>query len=192
MMNQALWKTYKSKVLKTFGSDQEDEEDYKEQANDNEDTVESSDMTEEKSSSVSVFAQKMQGAGAKGWRTVSSLFSKDDDQKLLTSESNIPQADHPLAAKPEEDKFQQKRGGFWDIFAAKWQQTSATNQNAAQSQYGENVAECSGEMTDGQNENLDYSENSSDLRDMEDTGFKWGFLTSKLAELKSRNLPKSN
>ncbi|XP_044527290.1 uncharacterized protein C1orf232 homolog [Gracilinanus agilis] len=84
-MNQAFWKTYKSKVLQTLGGESGEE-----LSEETESPVladqEAVQLTEEASNPMSQLARRVQGAGAKGWRTMSSLFNKEDEDKLLPSE----------------------------------------------------------------------------------------------------------
>ncbi|RXM92168.1 Testis development-related protein [Acipenser ruthenus] len=170
-MNPALWKTYKSKVLKTFNADQE--EDSVEQNNEEETTAtltqtqtQTQTQTEEGPSSVAQLAKKMQGAGVKGWKSMASVFNKDDEHQLLASESNTPAADHPLAVKPEEPR-QEKRA---------MQENEAAAEEGRQAQEG------------GREEETSYTT----LGGPEETTFKWSFMTSKLAELKSKSIAKTN
>uniref|UniRef100_A0A8C5Y161 Chromosome 1 open reading frame 230 n=1 Tax=Microcebus murinus TaxID=30608 RepID=A0A8C5Y161_MICMU len=84
-MNQAFWKTYKSKVLQTLSG--ESEEDLTEER-ENPALVESekTEPTEEASNAMSQLARRVQGVGVKGWLTMSSLFNKEDEDKLLPPE----------------------------------------------------------------------------------------------------------
>ncbi|XP_036393975.1 uncharacterized protein C1orf232 [Megalops cyprinoides] len=204
-----LWKVYKSKVMKTLNPDLE------------EDTVTENsepdgDMTpvqeDEGPSAVSQLAKKMQGAGAKGWRSVSALFNKDDEHQLLESEGQ-PAADHPLAVKPEEPRPNKRSTAFWDTFTTKWQQAAAMKQAEAaaateaggeggegaesegggRSQEGEGQeGEESGGGGGGGGSGNSFSKYASLGGGSEDTAFKWNFVTSKLAELKSKSLAKTN
>ncbi|XP_066495175.1 uncharacterized protein C1orf232 homolog [Tiliqua scincoides] len=154
-------------------------------------TTDSTLLTEEGSSSVSQLARRVQGAGVKGWRTVSTLFSREDEHKLLASESC---ADHPLAAKPAEEESEKKTPGLWDVFTTKWQQTSALEKVAPKPDVREQLAEegsvVSGEMAASEDDSNTGPD--SDLRDAEGAAFKWSFLTNKLAEIRNKNAPKSN
>ncbi|XP_029101902.1 uncharacterized protein C1orf232 isoform X1 [Scleropages formosus] len=198
-----LWKVYKSKVLKTLNPDLT-EGPVEEQINEAE-----SDLTpvqeDEGPSAMSQLAKRMQGAGAKGWRSMSALFSKDDEHQLLESETQSA-ADHPLAAKPEELRPSKRNTGFWDSFATKWQQTSTMRQAATegggesfeeagiegrgQSQEGDETG--GGDEAGGGSSGNSFSKYSTLGGGGEETPFKWTFVTSKLAELKSRSLAKSN
>ncbi|XP_029475793.1 uncharacterized protein C1orf232 homolog isoform X2 [Rhinatrema bivittatum] len=146
----------------------------------------SSDAMEEGIVSVSQLARKVQGAGARGWRSMASLFNKEDEHKLLTPD---PSADHPLAAQPEDDAVSEKKtSGLWDVFANRWQMASPLSKNMAQSEFSERVAETS--VAPGERAVEDA--NSSNGREAEETPFKWSFVTNKLAELRSKGGPKSN
>ncbi|KAK2903642.1 hypothetical protein Q8A67_008355 [Cirrhinus molitorella] len=201
-----LWKVYKSKVMKTLNPDMEEE------------TVEevtdaAEDITpiqsDEGPSSVTQLAKRMQGAGAKGWKSVSSLFTKDDEHQLLEAD-NQPAADHPLAVKPEEPPRPNKRStGFWDNFATKWHQAAAMrqaeaaeaggdgsqemgNDSGASAEGTENQVGQEGEASDGGSGNS-FSKYATLGGGSEDTpAFKWNFVTSKLAELKTKSMAKSN
>uniref|UniRef100_A0A8C1PY51 Chromosome 1 open reading frame 230 n=1 Tax=Cyprinus carpio TaxID=7962 RepID=A0A8C1PY51_CYPCA len=201
-----MWKVYKSKVMKTLNPDME------------EDTVEevsdaAEDMTpiqsDEGPSAMTQLAKRMQGAGAKGWKSVSSLFTKDDEHQLLEAD-NQPAADHPLAVKPEEPPRPNKRStGFWDSFATKWHQEAAMRQAEAAEAGGDGSQEVGNESEaraeDGDNQvgqeaeagdsgtGNSFSKYATLGGGSEDTpAFKWNFVTSKLAELKTKSMAKSN
>ncbi|XP_032373889.1 uncharacterized protein C1orf232 [Etheostoma spectabile] len=206
-----VWKTYKSKVLKTINP--EYEEDTAEEV-----TEVENDMTpveeDEGPNAVSQLARKMQGAGTKSWNRLSSLFNKDDEHQLLEETESPPVPDHPLAVKPEEPPRPTKRTAFWDSFAANWaakKQTeaaaaaAAANEAAAgqgeegvteageeESQYGqipqgeESEGGGGGGEGEGRSSNS-FSKYASLGGGSEDTSFKWNFVTSKLAELKSKS-----
>ncbi|XP_016104583.1 testis development-related protein-like [Sinocyclocheilus grahami] len=156
-----------------------------------------------------VYGLQMQGAGAKGWRSVSSLFTKDDEHQLLEAD-NQPAADHPLAVKPEEPPRPNKCStGFWDNFATKWHQAAAMRQvevteaggdgseevgseSGARAEDGENQVEQEAKAGDGGTGNS-FSKYATLGGESEDTpAFKWNFVTSKLAELKTKSMAKSN
>nr|XP_060480616.1 uncharacterized protein C1orf232 homolog [Panthera onca] len=84
-MNQTFWKTYKSKVLQTLSG--ESEEDLAEERG-NPALVDSepAEPTEEAFHPMSQLARRVQGVGVKGWLTMSSLFNKEDEDKLLPPE----------------------------------------------------------------------------------------------------------
>lgn len=130
-------------------------------------------VMEEGPGPVSQLARKVQG----GWRTFSSLFTREDEHQLLNAE---PCADHPLAAMPAELPPTQKAGGFWDLFATKWQQASAPDKEVAPPELGESPTEPPGD------------EGPSDLREPEEGAFRWGFLANKLAEIRNKNASKGN
>ncbi|XP_048009608.1 uncharacterized protein C1orf232 [Megalobrama amblycephala] len=201
-----MWKVYKSKVLKTLNPDME-EDAVEEQVSDAaEDIIPI--QSDEGPSAMTQLAKRMQGAGAKGWKSVSSLFTKDDEHQLLEAE-NQPAADHPLAVKPEEPPRPNKRNtGFWDNFATKWHQAAAMKQAEAAEAGGDGSQEVENES--GRAEDCDnqvgqegeegdggagnsFSKYATLGGGSEDTpAFKWNFVTSKLAELKTKSMAKSN
>ncbi|KAM6910204.1 uncharacterized protein C1orf232 [Xenentodon cancila] len=202
-----VWKIYKSKVMKTLNP--EYEEDTGEEV-----TVAENDMSpmedDEGPNAVSQLARKMQGAGAKSWNRLSSLFNKDDEHQLLEETESPPVADHPLAVKPEEPPRSTRRTGLWDSFAANWaakkqaEAAAAASNEGAEVQTEEGLSETKGEeRQDGQVADGDESEgggrsNNSFSKyvslggDNEDASFKWNFVTSKLAELKTKSMTKTN
>ncbi|KAH0631190.1 hypothetical protein JD844_005402 [Phrynosoma platyrhinos] len=192
-MSQGFWKVYKAKVLQTLGGElQEDDLQDERETPELMETTDSTLLTEEGSNPVSQLARRVQGAGVKSWRTVSSLFSREDEHKLLASE---PCADHPLAAKPvEESASEKKTSGLWDVFATKWQHTSALEKMATKADAREEPAEgssgSSGEMA--AEEEASSTSQDNDLREAEGVAFKWSFLTNKLAEMKNKSGLKSN
>ncbi|XP_069333592.1 uncharacterized protein C1orf232 homolog [Eulemur rufifrons] len=183
-MNQAFWKTYKSKVLQTLTG--ESEEDLTEER-ENPALVESekAEPTEEASNAMSQLARRVQGVGVKGWLTMSSLFNKEDEDKLLPPE---PCADHPLAARPpSQAAAAEPRGqGFWDAFASRWQQQQAAA--ASMLRGAEPAMEPDPEPGD---EAAEEDAERAEPREADPAaGFKWGFLSHKLAEMKVKAAPK--
>ncbi|XP_053254690.1 uncharacterized protein C1orf232 homolog isoform X2 [Podarcis raffonei] len=161
-MTQGFWKVYKAKVLQTLGGELPEEE----------------------------LQDEVQGVGVKGWRSVSSLFSREDEHKLLAPE---PCPDHPLAARPEEDSPSEKKtSGLWDVFATKWQQTSALEKAASKAESGDQMSEGTGASGEMAAEEDSCTSLDNDLREAEGVAFKWSFLTSKLAEIKNKSASKSN
>ncbi|KAM8734505.1 uncharacterized protein AB9X84_023277 isoform 2-T8 [Acanthopagrus schlegelii] len=166
---------------------------------------------------VSQLARKMQGAGTKSWNRLSSLFNKDDEHQLLEETESPPVADHPLAVKPEEPPRPTRRSAFWDTFATNWAAkkqaeaaaaAAATNEAAA-GQGEEGVTEAGGEESQdgqvtqaeeskgegggggggggGRSGNNSFSKYVSLGGGSEEASFKWNFVTSKLAELKTKS-----
>ncbi|XP_031450794.1 uncharacterized protein C1orf232 homolog isoform X1 [Phasianus colchicus] len=198
-MTQGIWGLYKARVLQTLGGARADgalQEEVMEggvrlitapcpppaltglgslQGDPSElmEAAEPPALMEEGSGPVSQLARKVQG----GWRTLSSLFTREDEHQLLNPE---PCADHPLAAVPAELPPTQKAAGFWDLFATKWQQASTPDKDVTPPELGENPTEPPGD------------EGPSDLREPEEGTFKWGFLASKLAEIRNKNASKGN
>ncbi|KAE8289130.1 hypothetical protein D5F01_LYC13010 [Larimichthys crocea] len=202
-----MWKVYTNKVLKTLNP--EYEEDTAEEVTEVESDMMSPVQEDAGPNAVSQLARKMQGAGTKSWNKLSALFNKDDEHQLLEETESPPVADHPLAVKPEEPPPRPpKRSGFWDTFAtnfaAKKQAeaaaaAAAAHQAAEAGQGEEGVTEAVGEVTqDGQvteggqsdggggRSNNSFSKYVSLGGGNQDASFKWNFVTSKLAELKTK------
>uniref|UniRef100_A0A671S751 Testis development-related protein-like n=1 Tax=Sinocyclocheilus anshuiensis TaxID=1608454 RepID=A0A671S751_9TELE len=159
----------------------------------------------------SAMTQLMQGAGAKGWKSVSTLFTKDDEHQLLEADNHcLYHLSSPLAVKPEEPPQPNKRStGFWDSFATKWHQEAAMRQAEATEAGGdgsEEVGNESGARAEDCDNQVGQKAEAGDSSTgnsfskyttlgggSEDTSaFKWNFVTSKLAELKTKSMAKSN
>jgi len=112
----------------------------------------------------------------------------------------------PLAVKPEEPPRPNKRNtGFWDNFSTKWHQAAAMKQAEAEEAGGdgrqeeeesgaraEDVEHREEEQGDGGAGNS-FSKYTTLAGGSDDTpAFKWNFVTSKLAELKTKSMAKSN
>ncbi|KAM5266747.1 uncharacterized protein C1orf232 homolog isoform 2-T2 [Hipposideros larvatus] len=193
-MNQAFWKTYKSKVLQTLSG--ESEEELAEEGGDlvsqreNPALVESemAEPTPEAFNPMTQLARRVQGVGVKGWLTMSSLFNKEDEDKLLPPD---PCADHPLAAQASSQataEAEPRGPGFWDVFASKWQQpqSAAASMLRAAESTSEPDPEAGDEAAEEATEHPEPQEADSAA------GFKWGFLTHKLAEMRVKAVPKSD
>ncbi|KAI5139803.1 uncharacterized protein C1orf232 homolog [Manis pentadactyla] len=183
-MNQAFWKTYKSKVLQTLSGESE-EGLAEERGNPVLVESETAEPTEEAFNAMSQLVRRVQGVGVKGWLTMSSLFNKEDEDKLLPPE---PCADHPLAARSalqaEAPAEAERRGsGFWDAFASRWQQQAAA---ASVLRGAEPSPGPDPEVADEAAECPDPGEADAV------PGFKWGFLTHKLAEMRMKAAPKGD
>ncbi|XP_066468479.1 testis development-related protein [Tiliqua scincoides] len=74
-------------------------------------------LHDEVTSSVSQLATKVQGAGFRGWKEVTSIFSKDDEQQLLTG-CKSPKS-KGTSLKLKEDVKLEKKAGFWDSLVIK-------------------------------------------------------------------------
>lgn len=118
----------------------------------------------------------------------------------------------PLAVKPEEAPPPSKRTGFWDSFAANWAAKKQAEAAAAavaaneasqaddQEEEGATVARGQesedGQITtdevrgggggEGRSGNNSFSKYMSLGGGSEEVSFKWNFVTSKLAELKTK------
>ncbi|XP_027969475.1 uncharacterized protein C1orf232 homolog [Eumetopias jubatus] len=188
-MNQAFWKTYKSKVLQTLSG--ESEEDLAEERG-NPALAESelAEPAEEAFHPMSELARRVQGVGVKGWLTMSSLFNKEDEDKLLPLE---PCADHPLAARSTSQAVTatetEPRGpGFWDAFASRWQQQRATAASILRGAEpnAEPDPEAGDEVAEEAAERPEPGEADAVV------GFQWGFLTHKLAEMRVKAAAKGD
>ncbi|XP_072249346.1 uncharacterized protein C1orf232 [Leuresthes tenuis] len=202
-----MWKIYKSKVMKTLNP--EYEEDTSEEV-----TEVDNDMSpvqdDEGPTAVSQLARKVQGAGAKSWNRLSTLFNKDDEHQLLEETESPPVADHPLAIKPEEPPRSNRRTGFWDSFATNWaakkqaEAAAAAANDGAVEQGEEGVTEIGGEerqdghVAEGEESEAGGRSNNSFSKYVslggrsEDASLKWNFVTNKLAELKTKTATKTN
>ncbi|XP_051493894.1 uncharacterized protein C1orf232 homolog [Apus apus] len=176
-MSQGFWRLYKAKVLQTLGGARADGA-LQEEGDSPElmETAKPPALMEEGPSPVSQLARKVQGVGARGWRTLSSLFTREDEDQLLSPESC---ADHPLAASPPEPSPFQKEPDLWELFVAKWQQAAGPDTGVSPPEPDESPGEPPGE-------------DDSDLREPEEGAFHWGFLTGKLAEIRNKTAPKGN
>ncbi|XP_053942345.1 uncharacterized protein C1orf232 homolog [Cuculus canorus] len=173
-MTQGFWRLYKAKVLQTLGGTRVDGT--LQEEGDPPELMETSEppaLMEEGPSPVSQLVRKVQGVGVRGWRTLSSLFTSEDEHQLLSPE---PCTDHPLAAEPPRSE---KSPGFWDLFATKWQQASGLDKEVPLPEPDESPGEPPGD--DG-----------SDLREPEEGAFHWGFLAGKLAEIRNKTASKGN
>lgn len=90
-MTQGIWGLYKARVLQTLGGARADGA-LQEEGEPSElmEAAEPPAVMEEGPGPVSQLARKVQG----GWRTFSSLFTREDEHQLLNAE---PCADHPNA-----------------------------------------------------------------------------------------------
>nr|XP_023491209.1 uncharacterized protein C1orf232 isoform X1 [Equus caballus] len=151
---------------------------------------ETAEPTEEAFSPMSQLARRVQGVGVKGWLTMSSLFNKEDENKLLPPE---PCADHPLAARPSSQaaaaaEAEPRGPGFWDAFASRWQQQQAAA--ASMLRGAEPTPEPDPEAANEAAEEATERPESPEADAA--TGFKWGFLTHKLAEMRVKAAPKGD
>ncbi|XP_069893679.1 uncharacterized protein C1orf232 homolog [Dipodomys merriami] len=188
-MNQAFWKTYKSKVLQTLSGESE-EELAEERENPALVESETAEPTEEAFNPMSQLARRVQGVGVKGWLTMSSLFNKEDEDKLLPPE---PCADHPLAALPPSQAAPpaaaESRGpGLWDAFASRWQQQQALA--ASMLRGSEPTQDPSPEPGDEAAEDAAGGPEPQEKDPM--ASFKWSFLSHKLAEMRVKAAPKGD
>ncbi|XP_042321442.1 testis development-related protein isoform X1 [Sceloporus undulatus] len=69
------------------------------------------------SSPAATFSAQVQGAGFRGWKEVTSIFNKEDEQHLLTG-SKSPKS-KGTSSKLKEDVKSEKKAGFWDSLVTK-------------------------------------------------------------------------
>ncbi|KAM4796322.1 uncharacterized protein C1orf232 homolog [Rhinophrynus dorsalis] len=159
-MSQNFWKLYKAKVLQTFNTEQEGE------THEESDTAEmiepENPESEDEGINMSQIAKKVQGA--LGWRSVTSLFHKEGEQKAEQ------EAEQPPAQLSSDNPQEKRSSALWDVFASRWQQSSAERSEA------QGVL---AEPPEGPTE--------AQQSEPEEIPFRWGFLTSKLAELRSKS-----
>ncbi|XP_075720242.1 testis development-related protein isoform X1 [Rhinoderma darwinii] len=105
-----MWKTNKSKVLIEETPDEEAQTQPEPQSKDQ---LLQADLQ----SPVSQLATKVQGASFRGWKDVTSIFNKDDEQQLLKG-SKSPKT-KVASVKTKEDVKTEKKSGFWDSLAIK-------------------------------------------------------------------------
>ncbi|KAH1173539.1 hypothetical protein KIL84_017378, partial [Mauremys mutica] len=74
-------------------------------------------LHDEVTSSVSQLATKVQSASFRGWKEVTSMFNKDDEQQLLAG-CKAPKS-KGTNLKLKEDVKSEKKFGFWDSLAIK-------------------------------------------------------------------------
>ncbi|XP_010124902.1 PREDICTED: testis development-related protein [Chlamydotis macqueenii] len=74
-------------------------------------------LHDEVSSSVSQLATKVQGASFRGWKEVTSMFNKDDEQQLLAGCKSPKSKGTNLKLK--EELKSEKKPGFWDSLVIK-------------------------------------------------------------------------
>ncbi|XP_051831976.1 testis development-related protein isoform X1 [Antechinus flavipes] len=74
-------------------------------------------LQDEITSSVSQLATKVQGASFRGWKEVTSMFNKDDEQQLLEKCKSPKFKGTNLRIK--EDMKTEKKSGFWDSLVLK-------------------------------------------------------------------------
>ncbi|XP_069742275.1 testis development-related protein isoform X2 [Narcine bancroftii] len=146
-------------------------------------------LPEEATSSVSQLATKVQGASLKSWKEVASLFTKDDEHKLLTV--NEPKW---MTVKLKDDVKVEKKSSFWDNLGIK--QNSASKIPTEDEGWEPQVSKenpCSN-LTDGNAWSDWASESSSSLKytslesETNVSGSKWGIMTAgKLPGIRRRS-----
>ncbi|KAK1170726.1 testis development-related protein [Acipenser oxyrinchus oxyrinchus] len=133
-----MWKINRSKVLIDDTSEEENNT-LQQQTCKNKDPA----VEEETASPVSQLASKVQGAGFRGWKEMTSLFNKDDEHQLLT-ESKPAKVKGPGTKKCKEEVKSERRSSFWDSVGIKqisptkkpdesegWEPTHVTEEDTA-------------------------------------------------------------
>ncbi|XP_077337198.1 uncharacterized protein C1orf232 homolog [Lithobates pipiens] len=162
----SLWKTYKTKVLQTFGTEEDGET--LEESHPSEVTENENQEDGDEGLNMSQLARKVQGAF--GWSSVTSLFSKDDDHRTDQDVDQMAEQ-APEQAPPSRslDHPSEKRSSaLWGVFTNRWQQKTSEH------------SEAKGVLADPPAE-------QNEAHHVEETPFKWNFLTTKLAELRSKS-----
>ncbi|XP_040277825.1 uncharacterized protein C1orf232 homolog [Bufo bufo] len=164
-MSQSFWKVYKAKVLQTFNTEQNEE------AHEESDTTEIIEPENQENGdeglNMSQLARKVQGTF--GWRTVTSLFTREEqetDQRV--EQASEMETEETASSRTSDNPPQKSSSALWDVFTSRWQQSTVQPSEA------KGVLE-------------EPPEEHSETHHVEETPFKWGFLTSKLAELRSKN-----
>ncbi|XP_033623262.1 uncharacterized protein C1orf232 homolog [Fukomys damarensis] len=170
-MSQAFWKTYKSKVLQTLSG--ESEEDLAEERENPELVAsEMAEPTEEAFNPMSQLARRVQGVGVKGWLTMSSLFNKEDEDKLLPPE---PCADQKLR------RSEAPASSFLPLLECLSSHLPPPTPSPLFSGFW------------SRNEAAEEAVEHHEPREADPAaGFKWGFLTHKLAEMRVKAAPKGD
>ncbi|XP_068125307.1 uncharacterized protein C1orf232 homolog [Hyperolius riggenbachi] len=122
---------------------------------------------EEEGLNMSQIARKVQGAI--GWRSVTSLFSNDDEHRTDPRAEPRPEQamEQPSSSRSPDNPSEKRSTALWDVFSSKWQQRSAER------------SEARGVLSEPPEEH-------NEAHQPEETPFRWNFLTSKLAELRSK------
>ncbi|XP_071993179.1 uncharacterized protein C1orf232 homolog isoform X1 [Engystomops pustulosus] len=165
-MSQSFWKVYKAKVLQTFNAEH-DEEAFEE--NDTAEIIEPEKSENgDEVLNMSQLAKKVQGTF--GWRTVTSLFTKEEDQGTDQRDEQRPEmsAEQTPSSRTSDSPPQKSSSALWDVFTSRWQQSNTQR------------SEARGVLAEPPEEH-------NEAQRAEETPFRWSFLTSKLAELRSKN-----
>ncbi|XP_066428566.1 uncharacterized protein C1orf232 homolog [Eleutherodactylus coqui] len=165
-MSQSFWNVYKAKVLQTFNAEEDGE------------TLEESDTAEiiepeipeneDDGLNMSQIAKKVQGTF--GWRTVTSLFTKEEEQRTDERIEQRPEmaTEQTSSSCTSDNPAQKSSSALWNVFTSRWQQSTVQH------------SEARGVLAEPPEEH-------NEAQHVEETPFRWGFLTSKLAELRSKN-----
>nr|XP_057939418.1 uncharacterized protein C1orf232 [Doryrhamphus excisus] len=195
-----LWRVYKSKVLKTLNPEYVEET--ADEVCETEEDLGPVQEDPQGQNAMSQLARKMQGAGAKSWNRLAAIFNQDDQHQLLPDTQSPPIADHPLAVRPEVSAPPTRRSGFWDSFAANWAARKQAEEDAGvgdqEPQEAVEEEEEQEEEEGGRDGDMNPSEGTRSfsryvsLGGGEDAPFRWNFVSSKLAELRSKSAAHSD
>ncbi|XP_075706701.1 uncharacterized protein C1orf232 homolog [Rhinoderma darwinii] len=117
---------------------------------------------------MSQLARKVQGSF--GWRTVTSLFTKEEEQETDQRFEQRPEiaAEQTPSSHTSDNPPQKSSSPLWNVFTSRWHQSAVQRSEAI------------GVLAEPPEEH-------NEAQHVEETPFRWSFLTSKLAELRSKN-----
>ncbi|XP_063810824.1 uncharacterized protein C1orf232 homolog [Pseudophryne corroboree] len=165
-MSQNFWKVYKAKVLQTFNTEQDGET---HEESDTAEIINAENMDNgDEGLNMSHLAKKVQGAF--GWRSVTSLFTKEEEHRTDENIEHRPEqaAEQSPSSHPPDNLPQKSPSALWDVFSTRWHQSSAEH------------SEARGVLSEPPPE-------QHEAQQAEETPFRWSFLTSKLADLRSKS-----
>ncbi|CAJ0966755.1 unnamed protein product [Ranitomeya imitator] len=108
--------------------------------------------------------------GTFGWKTVTSLFTKEEEHGTdgrVEQEPEITTEETP-ASCTSDNHPQKSSSALWNVFTSRWQQNTVQR------------SEARGVLAEP-------PEERNEAQHVEETPFKWSFLTKKLEELRSKN-----
>ncbi|XP_041963516.1 uncharacterized protein C1orf232 [Alosa alosa] len=217
-----LWKVYKSKVMKTLNPEMEEDVAEEVQPEVDMSPIQDDEgpnavsQLAKKMQGASVKGWKSVTA-LFNKEDEHQLLESETETEPESQPEPEPIPDHPLAVRPEEPRPNKRMTGFWDSFATKLQQAKQAQAAAAaamateagsegdmeagidnqgRSPEMENQEEGGGEVgAPGEEEG--HSNSFSKYTSLGgggngETALKWNFVTSKLAELKTKSMAKTN
>ncbi|XP_075051642.1 uncharacterized protein C1orf232 homolog [Mixophyes fleayi] len=165
-MSQSFWKIYKAKVLQTFNAEQDGET---HEESESAEIIEAENLDNGgEELNMSHFARKVQGAF--GWRSVTSLFTKEEEQRTDQKVEERPEqtVEQSPLSHPPDNPPQKKPSALWDVFSSRWHQSTAER------------SEARGVLSEPPDDH-------NEAQQAQETPFRWSFLTSKLADLTSKS-----